>query len=66
MTIKARGHAMNAANEGAGSTAHHAEAQSAPHRSLALALDGHLDLPHSDAIPGAAKSGCSRALQQIS
>ena len=66
MTIKARGHAMNTSNEGAGSTAHHAEAQPAPHRSLALALDGHLDLPHSDAIPGAAKSGCSRALQQIS
>jgi hypothetical protein len=38
---------MNAANEGAGSTAHHAEAQPAPHRSLALALDGHLDFPTS-------------------
>jgi hypothetical protein len=68
VTIKARRYAMHAANERAGSTAHHAEAQPAPHRSLALSFDGHLDFSYSDAMPGRSgeRSGCSDALQQIS
>ena len=37
--VQPRGDAVHGADEGAGAAAHHAEAQPAPHRRLALALD---------------------------
>jgi hypothetical protein len=63
VTIKPRGNAMNAANESAGSTTHHAEAQPAPHRSL---VDRHFDFPDTMHGGSGEKSGCPSALQQMS
>jgi hypothetical protein len=41
MTIEPRGHAMNSADEGSGTTANHAETQSTSLRNLVLTFDRH-------------------------